>query len=264
MSGTTHDTVQAIDAVADRVHCIVAFTGRAECPIAEKANKKFIAAGAVDPYSASCLQMLVFFGKLMELKEGWGGMHHLINSLPNFANAYNAAGHYFNDLTMQIADHLKEHDKMLIVSTGNVEELGFVISDCNMVEKLKIFCEFVEASRFFHGPLELVKSGAPVLLLVGEDEYQPLMGPVQKFCEDNEANAVVYDTSSMKLPGIIYVTRPLFIPLILRGALKSLVSTLADAKGLDLDHRYFYGKVDYTVDQHGGHRLDPYLQFPSS
>ncbi|MBX5242055.1 hypothetical protein [Rhizobium sp. NLR22b] len=264
VSGATDDTLLAINAVADRVRCIVAFTGRAECPIAEKAHKKFNTAGAVDPYSASCLQMLVFFGKLMEIKEGWGGMQNLLTSLPSFPSAYVAASHESSDLTTNFADQFKEHDKMLIVSTGNVEELGFVIADCNMVEKLKIFCEFVEASRFFHGPLELVKSGVPVILILGEDEYRPLMGPVQKFCSEQQANAVVYDTINMALPGILYDTRPLLSPLILRAALKGLVSALAAAKGSNLDHRHFYGKVKYTVEQHGTFMLGPYLQVPSN
>ena len=255
VSGTTTDTILAIDAVAGRVHHTVAFTGEAQCAIAQRSTTEFNAAGAIDPYVAICLQMMVFVGKILEYKEGWGGMPHLLKSLRHFAKAYTAAALESQERAATLAARFKDHPTMMFVAAGFAEQLGFVISDCNMAEKLKIISMFVEASRFLHGPQELVESGLPVILALGEDAYQPLMGPVQKLCHDHQVNAVVYSTREMEMRGITSDIRPLLSPLIGRPPLKNLVSALADAKGLDLSHRFHYGKANYTVEEHGDFNL---------
>ena len=255
VSGATRDAILAIDAVAGRVHHTVTFTGADQCSIAQRSTTAFNAAGAIDPYVAICLQMMVFIGKLLEYKEGWGGMPHLLNSLRHFSKAYTAAAQESQERAASLAARFKDHPTMMFVAAGFAEQLAFVISDCNIAEKLKIPSMFVEASRFLHGPQELVESGLPVILALGEDEYQPLMGPVQKLCHDHRVNAVVYSTREMEMPGIASDIRPLLSPLIGRPPLKNLVSALADAKNLDLSHRFHYGKASYTVEEHGDFNL---------
>ncbi|MCW0021306.1 SIS domain-containing protein [Rhizobium sp. BT-226] len=255
VSGKTDDALLAIDAVRDRVHHTVAFIGRDQSPIAVRAHTTFTASGAVDPYVANCLLMQVFIGKILELKEGWGGMSRLLNSLAHFPKAYVAAALESQKRAKEDAVRFKDHDKMMFIGAGYAEQLGFVTSDCNMAEKLKIHSTFVEASRFLHGPQELVNSGVPVIQVLGEDQYQPLMGPVQKLCSDHKVNTAVYSTREMKMAGVAPDIRPLFSPLVLRTSLKNLVAELAEVKGLDLDHRYFYGKASYTVEEHGEFNL---------
>jgi fructoselysine-6-P-deglycase FrlB-like protein len=255
VSGTTDDAVLAVDAVRDRVHYTVAFVGPDQSPVADRANTTFTASGAVDPYVANCLLMQVFVGKFLQLKEGWGGMARLLNSLEHFPKAYVAAALESQKRAKEDAVRFKDHDKMMFVGAGYAEQLGFVTSDCNMAEKLKIHSAFVEASRFLHGPQEIVNNGFPVIHVLGEDQYQPLMGPVQKLCADHDVNTAVYSTREMKMAGIAPDIRPLFSPLVLRTTLKNLVAELAEVKGLDLNHRYFYGKGHYTVKEHGEFNL---------
>lgn len=199
--------------------------------------------------------MLVFIGKLLELKEGWDGMQRLLSSLLHFSTAYVAAGLESEACAKRDAVRFRDHDKMLFVAAGYVEQLGFVISDCNMAEKLKILSMFAEASRFNYGLQELVKSGLPVIFALGEDNYQPLMGPVQKLCQDHDVNTVVYSTCKMEMLGIAPDMRALLSLLIGRLALKNFVSALAEIKGLDLGHRFLYGKASYTVKDHGDFNL---------
>ncbi|WP_162895163.1 hypothetical protein [Rhizobium terrae] len=256
VSGTTEDALLALAAVKGRVRHTVAFIGKDQSSIAENSPTVYTAAGAIDPYVANCLQMLVFIGKLLEIKEGWGGMPQLLASLPHFAAACDAAGRNSDEQAKCDAARFKDNDKMMFAAAGFAQQASFVIADCNMTEKLGVTTMSVEAARFMHGPQELVPRGITVILVLGEDKYQPLMGPVQKLCADHgKENMAVYSTRDMEMPGIAEKMRGLLGPLVLRTALKRFVSHLAEANQKDLDFRYLYGKTSYTVAEHGGFNL---------
>lgn len=108
---------------------------------------------------------------------------------------------------------------------------------------------YISSADFFHGTLELVEPGVPVVLFKGEDECRKLDDRVEAFLKTGrtgDADVTVIDTAEYALPGLDPDFRPLLSPWILSSIITDRLSAYYElVTKHNLDYRRYYHQFDY-------------------
>jgi fructoselysine-6-phosphate deglycase len=103
----------------------------------------------------------------------------------------------------------------------------------------------VNASDFFHGPLELLEPGVNCLLLKDEGELRPLIERVDAFVQGHTDRVMTIDTAemgSLDLPGEL---RGLMAPALLATMLERVSAHLEVLRDHPLTTRRYYRAMSY-------------------
>lgn len=108
----------------------------------------------------------------------------------------------FDESAAQIAKKLTKADYMVLVSSGMLEKISYWYALCVLEECQWLHANSVSSADFFHGTLELMEDGLPVLLIKGVDEYRALDERVERFVEKTSDSLIVLDTADYKLDSL--------------------------------------------------------------
>ena len=105
----------------------------------------------------------------------------------------------------------------------------------------------VTSAQFFHGTLELVEKGIPVVIVKGEDEYRVQDERVENFCKlIGHEDVIVVDLASFEVEGVDKEFRPLISPMLLTGLLTNRAASYYETYTKhNLDYRRYYRQFDY-------------------
>lgn len=132
-----------------------------------------------------------------------------------------------------------------LVGAGNLEDWATCYGMCVMEEMQWMKTRPISAANFFHGTLEVIERGVPVMLIKGEDAARPQIERVERFVNKITDKVIVFDTKNLELEGILPEFRGMLSPIIMRSAFQRISANLEYCRRHPLPIRRYYKKLDY-------------------
>ena len=117
-----------------------------------------------------------------------------------------------------IAKHCWNAPYTIFTGSGALWGETELFAECLLEEMQWVRTRPITSAKFFHGTLELVEPGVPVIIIKGEDEYRKQDNRVEDFCKLINAEYYVLDTQEYKI-NVSDECRPLVIPWIVTALL---------------------------------------------
>lgn len=246
LSGTTQESIAALEYVQARGATVLVLTGNAQSPLARATPHAFINPAADDTSSESFyLQTLFIALSILNARAEWDGYLRVVREMAAMPSLLLEVKRQFEPEAARYAQRLADHDYHIISSAGGSWPEAHYYGMCILEEMQWIRTRPVHAANFFHGTLELVEKGVPVLLLKGEDRARPLVARVEAFCREYTDLLTVLDTRSFHVPGISADTRALLSPVLLATVLERVSAHLEVIRNHPLTTRRYYKRVAY-------------------
>ena len=244
-SGTTKETVAAGEWLRGKPCRTVAFTQRADKPLAGLAQHVFAVGETSESFPALFMVMQALVAGVMAGKDCWALAAPLMASLKALPGALADAAASSDARGQADAARIVDDKVIYHIASGPGFTTAYVFGVCIVMEMLRLHSTALEAAEFFHGPFEAVDETTPLILIVGEDPSRPLMERVVRFCDRYAPRAMVYDSRDFAMPGIDPAIRPIVAPYVLQAALKRISANLSLLLGKPLGERRYMWKVDY-------------------
>ena len=246
LSGTTRESITALEYVKARGATVRVLAGNAESPLARGTPHAFINAAADDTSSESFyLQSLLIALSLMNARAECSDYARIVREIATLPALLLEVKRQFEAEAVRHAQRLADHDYHIISSAGGSWPEAHYYGMCILEEMQWLRTRPVHAANFFHGTLELVEKGVHVLLLKGEDGARPLVERVEQFCREYTDLLILLDTRSFALPGISADTRALLSPVLLATVLERVSAHLEVIRDHPLTTRRYYKRVAY-------------------
>lgn len=246
LSGTTKESIAAMDYCRSRGATIVTLVGHAETPLGQGGDHVFVNLAEDDTSSESFyLQSLFVALSIMRHRDEFDGYASFIGDAKHLPQALLATKRRFDPEAETFAEAIRDTPWHIITGAGSAWPQAFYYGMCILEEMQWIRTRPVHASDFFHGTLELVEDGASLILLKGEDEYRPLADRVEAFARDKTDRLTVFDTAAQDLTGVSTETRALISPIVLATMLERVSDHLARKRNHPLTTRRYYRRVAY-------------------
>jgi fructoselysine-6-phosphate deglycase len=246
LSGTTKESIAALDFCRARGARILTMVGHADTPLGKQADRTFVNFAEDDTSSESFyIQALLLALSLLQHR-GEANLHAALS--PAFARlpqALLAAKSGFEARAQALAAKFKDEPYHIITGAGSAWPQAFYYGMCILEEMQWIRTSPVHASDFFHGTLELVEKGVSVILFKSEDEFRPLGERVEQFARQYTDKLTIIDPREANLPDIPPALRALLSPVILATQLERLSAHLEQLRNHPLTTRRYYKRVAY-------------------
>ena len=246
LSGTTAESVAALEHAQERGATVLVLTGHANTPLAERADHTFVNFAEDD---TSCemfyLQSLAIALAVMDHRGEAEDVRTVRDELERLPALLVDVKQRFEERAELVAEALADGGYHVVTGAGSSWWEAFYYGMCILEEMQWIRTRPVHASDFFHGTLELVEPGVSVVVLKGEDGGRPLCERVEAFAERYTDRLTVLDTADLQLPGISARTRELVSPVLLATVLERVSAHLEVIRDHPLTTRRYYKRVDY-------------------
>ncbi len=243
LSGATRESIAALQYVESRGATVLVLTGNADSPLARGA---FINPAADDTSSESFyLQSLFIALSVLQARTECSDYARIVKEMAALPELLLEVKRQFEPQAARHAQRLADHDYHIISSAGGSWPEAHYYGMCILEEMQWIRTRPVHAANFFHGTLELVEKGVPVLLLKGEDATRPLVERVESFCREYTDLLTLIDARSFPLRGVGEDTRSLLSPVLLATVLERVSAHLEVIRDHPLTTRRYYKRVAY-------------------
>ncbi|MFP7159189.1 SIS domain-containing protein [Priestia aryabhattai] len=246
LSGTTEDTIAAIEFAKEKGATTISLVGNFNTPI-EQLTDYTIVNPANNPTECESMHIQLYqliYG-LMNKRGEFPEYAEFMEELPQLPNTLvkvkEASDRFFEDFALKYKDETYH----MIVGSGNLWGETYLFSMCVLEECQWIRTKSIHAAEFFHGTIELVEEDTSVMLFKGEDATRPLMERVENFVNRYSNKVTVVDTKNFELNGISEKFRADLSPIILATSLERLAIHLEEKRNHSLDTRRYYRVVQY-------------------
>ena len=244
-SGTTKETVAAAVWLRDKPCQTVAFTQRADKPLASLAQHCFIIGETPESFTGMFMAMQALIGGILAAKDNWPLADTLLTSLAALPAAIADAAAASDSRGQADAAALNGRPVIYHLAAGPCFTTAYVFGVCIVMEMLRLHSTALEAAEFFHGPFEVVDDKTRLILILGEDPSRPLMERVARFCAKNAKHVFIYDSRDYAMPGVAPAIRPIVAPYVLQAALKRISANLSLLMNRPLGERKYMWKTEY-------------------
>src|SRR5690554_4703554 len=242
VSGTTDDSLRAIEYCKSRGVYTVGFTGYADSPLAKAVDIVLLSEPEAWPFD---MQMLLFMTRLMSTRGEFDDYDTFATEFENIPQILVDVSKQADPIAEKFAIDHKDTDYHFLVGSGNVWGFTYLYSMCILEEMQWLHTTRVHGAEFFHGSLELIQPDTSMMLFHGEDETRPLMERVINFSKKYSNDVSVFDTADYPLEGISPQFRGLLSPLVLDRVLSLVSKHLEKRRDHSLDLRRYYRVVEY-------------------
>lgn len=236
VSGTTDDSLRAIEYCKARGVYTIGFTGYAESPLAQAVDVALLSAPEAWPFD---MQMLLFMTRLLSCRGEFDNYDTFAREFENIPQILVDVSKQAEPMADQFAREHKDTEYHFLVGSGNVWGFTYLYSMCILEEMQWLHTTRVHGAEFFHGSLELIEPDTSLMLFHGEDETSPLMDRVIAFSQKYSKNVTVFDTRAYPLEGISPEFRGLLSPLVLDRVLSRVSKHLEKQRDHSLDLRRY-------------------------
>ncbi len=245
LSGTTAETVAALEYVHGRGAVVIALTGHGDTPLAAGARPRLLTNSQRTANSRSCPTAVAGVALAASRSRG----RHP-GTRARAASEYHApraalSAPRLPSRTGQPSSRALARSDYHRRDRGGHQMARRFIRHCILEEMQWIRTRPVHASDFFHGTLELVEPGVSLLLVMTEDTSRPLCDRVAAFARRYTDDLVVLDPAECELPGLSPRLRSLISPVILATLLERVSAHLEVLRDHPLTTRRYYKRVDY-------------------
>ena len=247
LSGTTSESVEALEYCRARGATVLTLTGHADTPLAQEADHSFVNFAEDDTSCESFyLQSLLLALSVMHHRGEYDGYaadrRRARGACPRLLLEVKRA---FEPRAAELAERLKDEPYHIITGAGSTWPQAFYYGMCILEEMQWIRTRPVHASDFFHGTLELVEQGVSVLLLKGEDATPSSGGAGGEVRAQLHRQGVVLDAADHSLPGISDQRALVLSPVLLATVLERVSAHLEVLRDHPLTTRRYYKRVAY-------------------
>jgi len=246
LSGTTKESIAALDFCKARGARIVTLVGHADTPLGNLADRAFVNFAEDDTSSESFYIQGLLIAILLLKHRGEANRHETVMpALAHLPKALLAAKAAFETRATALAETFRAEPYHIITGAGSAWPQAFYYGMCILEEMQWIRTRPVHASDFFHGTLELVEKGVSVILFKSEDEFRPLCDRIEQFARQYTDKLTVIDPREADLPNIPHAFRAVLSPIILATQLERLSAHLEHLRNHPLTTRRYYKRVAY-------------------
>jgi fructoselysine-6-phosphate deglycase len=246
LSGTTPETIQAMEYCQARGATVITLTGDAQTPLGERADVNFANHAADDTSSESFyLQSLLIALSVMDARGEISDYDHVADALQRLPGLLLEVKRNFEPRAAEVAERIKAKPWHIITGAGTAWPEAFYYGMCILEEMQWIRTRPVHSSDFFHGTLELVEEGVSVIVMKGEDSSRPLAERVERFVPEHGGDLLVLDTAELATPGVPDRVRALISPVLLATVLERVSAHLEAMTGHPLTTRRYYRRIAY-------------------
>ncbi len=244
-SGTTADTLEAARSLQDRACTTLALTQSCDTPLARLTTHALTYGKTDQGYYAALMTMLAFFSSLVQRKPGWTLHQPLQASLPALPGVLADIMEKENAEAARLAESCSNDNVLYVIGAGAASHVAYVYAACILMEMQWLHAISLNASEFFHGPLETIDETIPVFVLLDESPDRPEALRVAEFCRRITPRLKVYDSRDYAMQGINPELRPLLSPFAADAALVRFAENLAAVRNHPLSTRRYMGKMEY-------------------
>ncbi|WP_182885447.1 SIS domain-containing protein [Microbispora sp. H10885] len=241
-SGTTDDTVRAIDYCKARGVRTVGMTGYPDSPVARNVDTVLLTEPKAWPFDP---QMLVFMTRLLSRRGEFEGYEKLAAELDRLPQILLEVAKQAEPVAEKFADDHKDTGYYFLVGGGNLWAYTYLYSMCVLEEMQWLRTTRVHSAEFFHGSLELLEADTSVIVFQGEDEGRGLTERAANFARRISKDVTVFDTKDYPLDGISPEFRGLLGPLVHDVATGRVSKHLERVRDHSLELRRYYRVMDY-------------------
>ncbi|NKQ27750.1 SIS domain-containing protein [Streptomyces galbus] len=242
VSGTTEDSLRAIEYCRSRGAHTVGFTGIADSPVARSVDTALVSAPKAWPFD---VQLLLFMGRLLSLRGEFEGYERLAGELAELPRVLVDVARQAEPVAAAFAEAHKDDDYHFLIGGGNLWGFTYLYSMCILEEMQWLRTTRVHSAEFFHGSLELLEEDTSVIVFQGEDETRALTDRAEAFARRVSKDVTVFDTRDYPLQGISAQFRGLLSPLVMDTVMDRVSKHLERVRDHSLDLRRYYRVMDY-------------------
>lgn len=244
-SGTTRETVDLAEYLADKPCLTVAVTQSADLPLARNVSDTFLLGRTEEAYFGCFMVLQALIGGLMSARDGWPHEADLVASLRHLPEALADAAIEQDERARRIAQAIRNDQVIYHLASGPMFTAAYVLGVCILAESQWLHSVPLEAAEFFHGPFESFDDSTAALLYLGEDPSRPQMERVVRFCERFVGRAEVYDARDFPMAGIANSMRAMLAPYIVGFAAERIAVHLAELNDQPLTTRRYMWQMEY-------------------
>ncbi|MGV9302629.1 SIS domain-containing protein [Nonomuraea sp. NPDC004354] len=242
VTGTTDDSVRAIEYCKAKGAYTIGFTGHPDSPVATKVDVALVSEPKAWPFDP---QMLLFMGRLLSRRGEFDGYDKLAAELAGIPGVLLEVAKQAEPVAAAFAEAHQDTDYHFLVGGGNLWGFTYLYSMCILEEMQWLRTTRVHSAEFFHGSLELLEEDTSVIVFQGEDETRALTDRVESFARRISKDVTVFDTRDYPLDGISPEFRGLLAPLVLDTVMGRVSKHLERVRDHSLDLRRYYRVMDY-------------------
>ncbi|GEK01661.1 sugar isomerase [Streptomyces sp. 1-11] len=242
VSGTTEDSLRAIEYCRARGAHTIGFTGHPESPVARNVDTALISEPKAWPFD---VQLLLFMGRLLSRRGEFEGYERLADELAELPRVLVDVARRAEPVAADFAEAHKDTDYHFLIGGGNLWGFTYLYSMCILEEMQWLRTTRVHSAEFFHGSLELLEEDTSVIVFQGEDETRALTDRAEAFAKRVSKDVTVFDTRDYPLDGISPEFRGLLAPLVLDTVMDRVSKHLERVRDHSLDLRRYYRVMDY-------------------
>lgn len=245
-SGDTPETVEALQYCRNAGATVITLTGTPDSPLAAQADHNFTNPVGDDNSSESYYIQSIFIAlSVMSARGEIDNYDELLAAARRLPEALLKAKQGFEPRAHDIASRIAEAPYHMILGAGGGWAEAMYYGMCILEEMQWILTRPVNASDFFHGPLELLEPGVNCLLLKDEGELRPLMERVDAFVHGHTARIKTIDTAEMAGLDLPDQLRGLMGPALLATVLERVSAHLEVMRDHPLTTRRYYRAMSY-------------------
>ncbi|MEU1787639.1 SIS domain-containing protein [Streptomyces sparsogenes] len=242
VSGTTDDSLRAIDYCKSHGAHTIGFTGYPDSPIAQSVDTALVSEPKAWPFD---VQMLLFMGRLLARRGEFEGYERLADELGGLPRILVDVARQAEPVAADFAEAHKDTDYHFLIGGGNLWGFTYLYSMCILEEMQWLRTTRVHSAEFFHGSLELLEENTSVVVFQGEDETRALTDRAEAFAKRVSKDVTVFDTRDYPLEGISPQFRGLLSPLVMDTVMDRVSKHLERVRDHSLDLRRYYRVMDY-------------------
>ncbi|MGZ0235943.1 SIS domain-containing protein [Streptomyces sp. CPS1] len=242
VSGTTDDTLRAIDYCKSRGAHTIGFTGYPDSLVAQSVDTALISEPKAWPFD---VQLLLFMGRLLSRRGEFEGYERLADELGVLPRVLVDVARQAEPVASDFAETHKDTNYHFLIGGGNLWGFTYLYSMCILEEMQWLRTTRVHSAEFFHGSLELLEENTSVIVFQGEDETRALTDRAEAFAKRVSKDVTVFDTRDYPLEGISPEFRGLLAPLVLDTVMDRVSKHLERVRDHSLDLRRYYRVMDY-------------------
>lgn len=246
LSGTTKEAIEVLQFAQAKGATVVALTGHADTPVAQKADVNFTTFAEDDTSSESFyLQSLVIALSVLHHRGEYPDLEQTLAELEKLPGLLLDVKRAFEDEAAELAASIKDVDYHIITGAGPAWTEAWYYGTCILEEMQWIRTRPIHAADFFHGTLELLEPDVSLLVFQGEDASRPLVDRVLAWAPTVSDRVRVIDAASFDLPGVSVQTRRLISHVLIATVLERVSAHLEVLRDHPLTTRRYYRRVTY-------------------
>ncbi|MET3852444.1 SIS domain-containing protein [Paenibacillus sp. OAE614] len=245
VSGTTKETIEAIEYCKERGATTFALVAEPDTPITKLVDHCITTGSEKHSFDTFFMLLYMVVFRFMYNNNEFPQYEQFTKEVALLPQAILDAVKAFDKRAEAFAIEHKDTNYHMMVGSGNLWGNTYSYAMCVLEEMQWIPAKSIHAAEFFHGTLELVVEDTSVILLKGEDETRPLADRVERFAEKVTKRLTVIDTKDFAMEGISDEFRKHFAVSINWALLSRISVYLERERNHPLTLRRYYRKMEY-------------------